>query len=242
MKKVDLDWRLNTYSFLGENWISPWTNQLVEKGTQVTVVACALNKYGSEFSVPVPNATAMMLNSSQRAYREAAVLRRKNKIDEKHSQKSAFKSNKEAIDYLELVIESVITAHIALEAFANEIIPEDFTHTRVKKSGEETLLNKEHIQRHISLCEKISELIPVVLNIASPKGNKDWQSYQKLKRLRDRITHMKSEDRKSAGSDVDSIWRALLYAEAPHLQALSIINYFSSGLKEKPGWLTSGTL
>lgn len=242
MKKTDIDWRLNAYSFLAENWISPWTNQLVEKGTQLTVVACALNEQGKEFSVPVPNATAIMLNSSQRTYREASIIRRNSRIDEKKSNKHEFKSNKDAIDYLELVMESVVTAHIAIEAFANEIIPEDFTYIKENKHGKEIELTKEDIQRHISLCEKLSELIPVVLNISSPKGKKQWQSYKALKKLRDRITHMKAEDRMSSGSDVDSIWRALLYTEPPHLYALSIIKYFADDLQEKPGWLTNGPL
>lgn len=242
MKKTDIDWRINAYSFIAENWVSPWTNQLVEKGTQLTVVASALNKYGLEFSVPVPNATAMMLNSSQRAFRKASVIRRTSRIDDKQNNRYEFKSNKDAIDHLELVMESVITAHIAIEAFANEIIPEDFIYKKIGSDQTEIELNKEKMQRNISLCEKLSIIIPSVLNISSPKGKKEWENYKKLKKLRDRITHMKSEDRRSAGSDVDSIWRALLYAEPPHAHALSIIKYFANDMKEKPGWLTTGPL
>ncbi len=38
-----------------------------------------------------------------------------------------FPSDKEAFDYIERMIEAIILAFTALEAFVNEAIPDDFT-------------------------------------------------------------------------------------------------------------------
>ncbi|PKG37242.1 hypothetical protein [Psychromonas sp. Urea-02u-13] len=242
--KAEYDWRINVLTYLSKDWTSPWTNQVSKSGTQLTVVACAKNHNGNEFSVPLPNATAMMLNASQRSYREALSIRRKNKIDDKSKKGNAFKSSKEAIDYLELVMESVLTAHAGLEAFVNDIIPEDYVYISTRKGKDKPEeMDKTKVQRHSSLCEKISKMLPSILSIKTPKGNsKSWENYQKLKNLRNRITHMKTEDRKSAGSDVDTIWRALIYTEPPHQQALSIIRYFEEALNTKPMWLEKCSL
>jgi hypothetical protein len=240
--KTDIDWRLNAYSFLAEDWVSPWTQQISKKGTQLTVVACAKNRAGNEISVPVPNATAMMLNSSRRAYKSAEELRRKDKLDVRGNHNGVFKNNAVAIDYLELMIESVVTAHIGVEAFANEWIPEDHIYSKTTKEGILKTYNKEEIERYIPLCEKLSDILPNLFSIASPKGLKYWQHYSRLKKIRDRITHMKAEDRKSAGSEIDTIWRSLLTVEPPHLDALSIIKYFDAHLTPYPGWLKSGKI
>lgn len=236
--KGQTDWRLQTITNLAEDWTSPWTDQTAPKGSQITVVTVTKTKSGKVLTLPLPNATALMINSSQRSYRNASSLRRKQKIDEGKSQEVTFRDYPAAFEYLEYLMESVLTAHAGLEAFVNDQIPEDYEYVSHRRS--DVILevsDKTKIQRHISLSEKISSVLPEILGIKTPKGNsKSWEAFRKLKALRDRITHMKTEDRKSAQPDVDTVWHALVDTEPPHEQALSVISYFVEHLQTTPRW------
>jgi hypothetical protein len=204
--KGQTDWRLQTITNLSEDWTSPWTGQTVPKGSQITVVTVTKTKSGKVLTLPLPNATSLMIKSSQRSYRNALVLRRKHKIDEGKTENVNFRDFPAAFDYLEYLMESVLTAHAGLEAFVNDQIPEDYEYVSHKRS--DVILevsDKTTIQKHISLSEKISSVLPEIMKVKTPKGNsKSWEHFKKLKTLRDRITHMKTEDRKSAQPDVNT--------------------------------------
>ncbi len=236
--KGQTDWRLQTIANFTEEWTSPWAAQTVPKGTQITIVIETKTKLGKTLTLPLPNATALMLNSSQRAYRNASSLRRNHKIDDGKSAQITFRTYPAAFEYLESLMEAVLTAHAGLEAFVNDQIPDDYEYVSHKRS--DVILevsDKSKIERHISLSEKISSVLPEILGVKTPKGNsKSWDAYKKLKGLRDRITHMKSEDSKSAGPDVDTVWHALVDAEPPHEQALSVIRYFAKNIENVPRW------
>jgi hypothetical protein len=232
------DWRLQAFSNLAEDWPSPWDGQQAKAGARLTVVTIAKTKAGKELTLPLPNATALMLSASQRAFREAGTLRVKARIDTASGPQVQFKQDAQAFEYLERIMESVLTAHAGLEAFANDHIPDDYAYACHRKSNvilEQ--LDKAAIQRHVSLCEKLSVVLPEVLGTHSPKGRKAWEDYRRLKKLRDRITHMKSEDRKSSLSDVDTVWHALVVADPPFLQALAMIRHFAPHLREPAGWI-----
>ncbi len=239
MVKGQTDWRLQTITNLAEDWTSPWTGQTAKKGTQITVVTIARSKLGKAVTLPLPNATALMINASQRSFRNASILWRKSKVDESKSSEVDFKNYPDAFEYLECMMESVLTAYAGLEAFLNDVIPEDFEYISNRKS--DTIVevsDKFKIQRHISIAEKITQVLPEVLGIKSPKGNsKSWEEFKKLERLRNRITHMKTEDRKSAQLDEDTVWHSLVTASPPYSQALSVIMYFSEKLEPKPRWI-----
>lgn len=237
--KDQTDWRLQNIANLAEDWTPPWSGQTALKGSQVTVVTVTKTKSGKALTLPLPNATALMINSSQRSYREASSLRRKHKIDQGKNDSVSFRDYSAAFDYLEYLMESVLTAHAGLEAFINDQIPEDYEYISNRRS--DVILevsDKAKIQRHFSLGEKISSILPEILDIKSPKGiSESWGSYKKLKKLRDRITHMKTEDRGSAQYDEDTIWHSLVITEPPHGQALSVILYFAKHLPVKQRWL-----
>lgn len=236
--KGQSDWRLQTIANLAEDWKSPWTDQTVPKGSQITVDTVTKTKSGKVLTLPLPNATALMIKSSQRSYRNALVLRRKHKIDGGKPEEVTFRDYPAAFDYLEYLMESVLTAHAGLEAFVNDQIPENYEYVAHRRS--DVILeisDKTIIQSHISLSKKISFVLPEILKIKTPKGNsKSWENFKKLNMLRDRITHMKTEDRKSAQPDVDTVWHALVDAEPPHEQALSVISYFVEHLQSSPRW------
>jgi hypothetical protein len=233
------DWRLQTTTHLAEDWISPWTGIKSPKGTRITVVSVVPLTKKKLLTVPIPNATASMLNAAAIAHESARRLRTDSGIDKTLKKDVAFHSETDALDYIERMIESIVLSFSAIEAFANESIPADFVYARHKRS--ETLLeaaNKETIERQLSIDEKLTSVLPEILGCASPKGMRCWREYKELKRARDRIIHMKTEDRKSSGPEVDTVWKAIILTPAPHLAAKAVIDHFVAAMKTKPQWHT----
>ncbi len=178
-----------------------------------------------------------MLNASANAYEIACGLRVNSGIDKTLKNEVSFHSEKEALDYIERMIEAIVLAFSAIEAFCNESIPADFVYVRHDKS--EVLLeasHKETVERFLSTDEKLSEVLPQALKCKSPKGSSCWENYRKLKTVRDRIIHMKADDRKSSGADVNTIWKAIVLSPVPHLSAKKVIDHFVKAMESKPSW------
>ena len=231
------DWRLQTTTHLAEDWTSPWSGITSPKGARITLVSVIQLTKKKLLTIPIPNATASMLNASARAFESARSLRAACDIDKSLKKEVSFASEVDALDYVERMIESIVLAYSAIEAFANESIPNDFVYARHKSS--DVLLeaaSKETVERHVSTDEKLTAVLPEVLGCNSPKGTHCWQNYKQLKDSRDRIIHMKTEDRKSSGPEVDTIWKVIILTPAPHLSAKAVIDYFVKNMTNKPQW------
>ncbi len=237
-KELDYgDWRIQTVAHVGADSYIPWTNQWVEKGTRLTVIATVNLTKRKTLSIPVPNATAIMLNAAAAAYDQAKQLRLNSGIDKSLKSSVTFDTDRSAIDYVERMIEAILMAFTAIEAFANETIPNDYTYSHHRSS--KTILeisDKQKIERNLSLDEKLSNVLPEVIGCRSPKGTRSWESYRQLKNVRDRIVHMKTADRKSSGPDLDTVWKVILLTPAPHLLTRQILEHFISAMEEKPRW------
>ena len=231
------DWRLQAFTHLAEDWVSPWSGVMSPQGTRITVSSVIPLTKKKQLTIPLPNATALLLNSAALAFIEARKIRNKSGIDKTLHVEVNFPSDEDAFDYIEKMIESIVLAFTALEAFVNETIPADYFYARHHRS--DVVLeaaSKETIERHTSLDEKLTSVLPEVLQCASPKGGRSWHGYRQLKNVRDRIVHMKTDDRRSAGAETDTVWKAIILAPAPHLAAKAVIDHFVSAMKEKPGW------
>ena len=228
---------MQTTSHLGADWLNPWSGTTVPKGARITVVSMIQLSKKKVLTVPIPNATASMLNASARAFESARTLRISSEIDKTLKKEVSFKSEVDALDYIERMIESIILAYSAIEAFANETIPGDFVYARHKKS--DLLLeasNKASIERFVPTDEKLISVLPEVLGCKSPKGTQCWQNYKQLQDSRDRIIHMKTEDRKSSGPELNTVWKAILLTPSPHLSAKAMVDYFVKNMTSKPQW------
>ena len=231
------DWRLQSTTHLAEDWISPWTGVRSPKGTRITVVSVIQLAKKKLLTVPIPNATASMLNAATIAYESARRLRTDSDIDQSLKNDVSFRSETDAMNHIERMIESIVLSFSAIEAFANESIPADFVYARHKNS--EILLeaaNKKTIERFLTIDEKLTSVLPEVLGCNSPKGTRCWRDYKELKDARDRIIHMKTEDRKSSGPEVNTVWKAIILSPAPHLAAKAVIDHFVAAMKTKPQW------
>jgi hypothetical protein len=237
VEEPDNDWRMQDVHFLGEDWKSPWTGQVSLKGTQITLQSITQLTRKKQLCVALPNATALCLSSSMRAWNEAKKIRKESNIDGSIKEQVEFDSRAESFNYIERVMESIVMAFTALEAFVNENIPDDYEYHAHRKS--EVILkvmDKKAIERWLSLDEKLSEVLPDAKSVDSPKGSKCWQGYKELKNTRDRIIHMKKEDRRSSGPEIPTLWHKLFKVNAPYIQAKEVIDYFVKKTGVKPRW------
>lgn len=247
MKPVDIhlrdpdgdDWRLHATARLAEDWANPWTGQTVPKGSRLTVSSVMQLTRKTQLTIPLPNATALLLNASAESFSRARSIRDLNGIDKSLQSDVAFRSDKDAFDYVERMIEAIVLAFTALEAFVNETIPEEYVYARHVKS--DLILeaaSKSTIERRVQIDEKLTAVLPEVLSCQSPKGSRCWQGYKQLKQTRDRLIHMKSEDRKSSLPEVDTLWKAVFITPAPHMAAKAVIDHFVKAMPVAPGWHT----
>lgn len=185
----------------------------------------------------IPNATAICISASRRIWKEALEIRNTSKIYRSLKSKVTFNSKSEAFDYIERIMESIIMAYTVLEAFVNEKIPDDFNYEHTnRKNGTTEVMDKQSIERWLSLNEKLSNILPLAIEIQSPKGSKCWHSYHKLEKIRNRIIHMKEEDRRPTGPEIPTLWHDLFKVEPPYLQATEMIDYFVNNMQSQPRW------
>lgn len=118
---------------------------------------------------------------------------------------------KPLFDFFERFISHVVFSFTALESFANEVIPSGYSYTTIdKKTGQSVTYDRNEIERYVSLEEKLSTLLPNALGIKSPKGVHTWRDFKKLKKVRDRVIHLKTADQTRTGPDVMTIWGYIL--------------------------------
>ena len=231
---------MQAVSELAEDWTAPWNGKFFPKGSKLILTSLIEIRKNKQVGLPIPNAAASCLNISKRCWDEAREIRKKSKIDSSIKKTVSFSSDEEAIDYLELMMQSVVFAFTALEAFVNEMIPDDYVYEKQGRKCDESYKKKD-IERWLTIDEKYGKVLPEVLAIESPKGkHRSWSDLQKLKKVRDRLIHMKSDDRKSSGPELETIWSELVTAEPPYKESFAIISYFISKTEVRPRWYKEG--
>ncbi len=207
---LGIDWRYRVVTTLAEDFKSPYTGILHKKGAPVSVTTFV--KHGKKrISIGDPSAPALFLSQSHKAYQQAIGI---HPFVSESSHAEGGDSSPRVYDYLELIMASIVFAYSAIEAFVNEEIPESFTYEIERPtSGILVPLQKESIERKVSLDEKLATALPEAKGFPSPKGLKIWEDYVHLRKLRDRIVHLKSSDRAHSKNDdlyPNSIWSELL--------------------------------
>lgn len=204
----NIDWRYRTATTLEKDWLSPFTGIIHKKGAPV-IRSTIVKHEELEITIGDPSAPVLFLNQSHTTFMKAM---------ENHpfiGEWPPKTGNPSAVtyDYFEFIMASIVFSHTALEAFANEEIPEDFVYEMQTENGILIPQSKDWIERNISLDEKFATILPKITGKPSPKGLKIWENYVHLRRLRHRIIHMKSKDRavsKNNNLYPDSIWSKLL--------------------------------
>jgi hypothetical protein len=121
----------------------------------------------------------------------------------------------------------VIFSFCAIEAFLNQLIPENYTLVRKNKT-----LNKEQIQRYHGFEEKLTRLVPAITGkdfaLAYPKHH---AVILRLKKLRDDLIHLKNN------KDNREAYYTAIYQEILDLNMMQIVkavkrmvNFYHKGL------------
>lgn len=228
-----MDWRINNLTWTTAPFTPPGSSIPVPAGAAVK--QAAIIHYGEErIGITIPSATALLLNLSQTCYLQAEQL-----ISKCISSKNEFGhlSEIDVFAFYEQMMASIVFAHTSLESFVNEEIPDNYIHKVADKKGTQDY-DKEQIERHLNLDTKLGDILPAVLQVESPKGKKLWSDFKELKRIRDRVIHMKTKDREFQGEDKNSIWNVILCKPLPktYETAKNLIDYFLNARNQKPRW------
>lgn len=106
---------------------------------------------------------------------------------------------------------NIVFSFTALEAFANQTVPDDFVFSKLRQDKKSTeSFDKDQIERNLSLDIKLSEVLPKITGIKFEKGTSLWNQYSKLKAIRDRIVHIKSVDMGIKDRKITSVWAEIL--------------------------------
>jgi len=111
----------------------------------------------------------------------------------------SIEKQQEYYDYFELIIQAVISAYTALEAFANICIPDRWEYL-TESNGVKTIYSKEAIERKFSLRDKFKKMLRVIIDTPDPSTQAWWMPFTELENLRNELIHTKqstSEERYS---------------------------------------------
>ena len=147
-------------------------------------------------------------------------------------------------DYLQEFAAEVVFAFTALEAFANENIPPNFSYVLKRPKGGPTTVVGPEIERRVSLDEKLRCVLPEAHSISNPAGTKAWEAFKHLKQVRDRLVHLKSVDRKASGPEDQTIWGLMLEKRLSNFaaDAHSVLGAFPALVNDRRWYQLSGKL
>jgi len=236
------DWRLYA-TCLATECRPGWSWQAWPAGTPIEVVGFA--KYDRDLlAFPAPFPVALYLSLARNTQRTGARLLEKCLASGLEAQPQGFTRVPAAVetqlfDGLENVLAAVVFSHTAIEAFANWTIPEDWEYVQDRQDGRRRkVYSSGQIERHLSLEVKLDQILPKVHSVPSPKGTAIWGDYVWLRRLRNRLVHLKSPDiGPSNPEQADKlVWTALLEPKvhtAPEV-AMQLIEHYLPA--DRPRW------
>lgn len=238
------DWRLQAITTLAQDFQSPWTGNAYKAGTPVEITGFV--RFGKDtLSIPVPSPVAVYLSLARKARDSgneffARKFRTRCMSLPNGTARLPPDNESEFFDGLESLIACIVFSYTAIEAFANEAIPDDFSFEREREDSRcKEVYSKEQIEQNLGLNVKLDQILPSIRSVSSPKGTKVWQDYIWLKELRDRLIHLKSTDwmRSDPQKADEYIWAQLLsekVMQSPEF-AVALINHYC--VSEKPRWI-----
>jgi len=151
-------------------------------------------RIGNEnLSIAAPNEISLSLSISSKSRILAKKLKQdiSNKVS---NDKDTFYNDevKLAYDYLEQIQKSIVFGYKSVESFCNASIPEDYIYKKKNSKKIVEHYEKEQIERWINTSEKVSSILPDVLQQESPVSEIFWSDFKNLERIRNEIVHSKS--------------------------------------------------
>jgi len=196
-----------------------------------TLMAKVVDKKSAAF-IQQPSAPALFLSMAYKAHR--ASKKAESGIKFTDELMGSGLQDGGTFDFFELRMQHVIFSYGALEAYANESIPDPFTWPTTNSRGESVTLNRDETERRVSLDEKLEHILTTVFGKASIKGGPLWNKFKTLKGLRDRLIHLKHFDsRAKPDAEDNSVWADLYASRGTDftMQAHEIITYFNGAAR-----------
>ena len=208
---------------------------------------------GNEFSFPTPSAASLHLNAAWKSARRAQAIKERLAIDVfmneagHYVMQAAEESTAALFDYFEEMIGVAFGSFGAIEAYCNQLVVElaKGSVALKRKKGAVVSLTPEEAERQASTDEKVKRLVPDLVGVLTPCGKPTWDTYLKIKRVRDAVTHFKRHDQMRHADRAHEPTVLLdLYALdcfALPEDALAVLSYFQPAAKERwmmnPGWV-----
>lgn len=166
-----------------------------------------INNVIKEFSLP--SGSSLFLNLALKARKESLLFSLQTGFNI-HPEGCWPDDHKALFDFFESMIAQIIFSYSAIESFVNISIPDHYSYSHTTSTGEKLIYKADQIERHIDLDTKLLRILPGIFKIATPKGDAVWGFYQDLKRLRNRIIHLKRVDLTRSDWNTKTIWGDLL--------------------------------
>ncbi|HZP64318.1 MAG TPA: hypothetical protein VFB28_12960 [Terriglobales bacterium] len=234
------DWRIDSVSTLAQSFGD------APIGSPIRLMSTAKHKKHKFLSFVTPSAPALCLNVAIGAAAHAEVIRPRLLLAGMvtHDGKRGLQVRDESISdlyyFFEQSIISVTMSFQAVEIFANAIIARKATANVVvkRKGGVERILAPSEAERELSTEEKLAQVLPAILSVSSPRGNRPWHSFRTLKGARDATVHLKSRDiytRNDVGRESLFFYYLNHNAREYPAAAIKVISHFFP--KQLPRWL-----
>lgn len=225
------DWRLQAVTTL------KWDQRWWKDGDVITVI-WQFPMSNSSIWFELPNMSAVFLDFSNQLFKKTDWYFVFRNFEKRKGYGYAPKNFDELMGVLQCRIWNVIYSFLALESFMNDSIPKEYIfQERVK--GSIKYRDQKFIQEQLPIGRKFTEVLPQIYWISAIE-DKIISDFEKLKELRDRLTHLKEVDKISSWPDDLDIWK-ILFDKAFQNHALNtknIIWYFLQNVEEGklPRW------
>lgn len=233
----NFDWRLSGLPTLREDWMSPVSGTIHKKGTPVIPQAEIKLSKKKKINFHLPSASALFLSASSKSWNTSREIRKASNIDSSIKNKVNFTNEELAFDFIEEVMTSVVMAVAAVESFFNSVVPDDF-----EIISDEKVINKRVIEKDLSLNDKIKIVSVEVLDHCSLSSTREYSSFNRIKKIRDRIIHMNSVDTRSCDSSQETIWKEVFKIEAPAVVAIKLMRESLVKSDRELRWLSNARI
>jgi hypothetical protein len=213
-------------------------------GSPIRLMSVAKHKKYSQLSFVTPSPSALCLNVAIEAAARAEAIRPRLSLSPvlspfgKRASQIRDESTSDLYYFFEQAMIAITMSFQAIEVFANANIGRRVTTNIVvkRKSGDKTCTPAE-AERELSTEEKLGQVLPTIFGVNSPRGNRAWQSFKKLKQGRDATVHLKSHDIYTRNNiNRESLFFYYLRNDARDYPtaAIKVISHFC---KDEPRWL-----
>jgi hypothetical protein len=230
----DYDWRLQYVSTLKWDQTILWNF----RNDWTPVSSAWFFDFRSELvNFLIPNMSALFLDYANTLYNETTsffVYRNFKKTNTSWVRKIEMQDFDIFFNVLQKRIWSIVFAFMALESFINDSIPEDYIYINAKKKS----CDKKYIEEKFSMNDKIKIVMRDVYNIQWDISPEIWARYERIKKLRDRVVHLKQIDKTESWPKDETIWKMFLLEDFENysVSIKTIIGYFITRKQETDRW------